>query len=249
MIRQGVTVISIVVTVGLLVGCSSQPPPVVDTRLQDENRELTKSKLALEGETTRLALELGKAKAELTKTRLDTDEWKAKYEAAKNAIPPGDTDRGGLPPELLRKFIQIAEAGGPFEFGPTGSLRASSDILFDSGKANLKPGGVKAVTEIAPKLKEILTDKRVMLRVDGHTDNTPIRVSGWEDNLHLSLMRAKAVVKVLEQQGIPAETMFAAGFGEWHPVAPNTTVEGRATNRRVELSLVAVAPLVGEPGQ
>ena len=101
--------------------------------------------------------------------------------------------------------------------------------------------GTDAVKAIAAKLKEILTDERVMLRVDGHTDNTPIRQSKWQDNLHLSLMRARAVVDALIQEGIPGEEMCAAGFGEWHPIAPNDADGGRAGNRRVELSLISVS--------
>ena len=88
-----------------------------------------------------------------------------------------------------------------------------------------------------------------MLRVDGHTDSTPIRHSKWKDNLHLSLMRARAVVDALITEGVPAGELCAAGFGEWHPVAPNDTAEDRARNRRVELSLISVSAPGVAPGQ
>ena len=242
--RRWVTVMVLTAAVALLSGCAEpQVKTVVDPKLKAENEALKTQLGAMEGEKSDLQEKLRTSDLEVRTARLDAEKWQKLYDEAKAAVPAGG---GGLPPELLKRFIDIAKAGGPFELGHAGSLKASADILFDSGKAVLKPAGEAAVREIAPKLKEILTDKRVMLRVDGHTDDTPIRVSGWDSNLHLSLMRAKAVVKVLEQQGIDPGAMFAAGFGEWHPVAPNTTEEGRTKNRRVELSLIAVAPFTGE---
>ena len=247
MSRRWVTAILLAAAVALVSGCAQpQVTTVVDPKLKQENEDLKGRIGAVEGENTDLQQRLRTAGLETRTARLDAEKWQKLYNEAKTAIPSGD---GGLPPELLKRFIDIAKAGGPFELGRAGSLKASSDILFDSGKAVLKPAGGTALKAIAPKLKEILTDKRVMLRVDGHTDNTPIRYSPWQDNLHLSMMRAKAVVAFLSGEGIPSGAMFAAGFGEWHPVAPNATKEGQAKNRRVELSLVAVAPLAPELDQ
>ena len=195
----------------------------------------------LEAGQAELRGELNRTSEDLSVARLDAQKWKAKYDAAQNELA-AQPQSSGLPPELLRKFIAIAQAGGPWELGPGGNLKTSSDILFDSGKIDLKPQGQQALQEIAGKLKEILTDKRVMLRVDGHTDGQPIKLSGWKDNLHLSLMRARAVVAYLASQGIPAEAMCAAGFGEFHPVADNTSREGMSKNRRVELLLMSIGP-------
>ena len=79
-----------------------------------------------------------------------------------------------------------------------------------------------------------------MLRIDGHTDNERIKVSGWKDNMELSQERARAVWVALRGMGLAPETMCANGYGEFHPVADNRTAAGRAQNRRVELSLVAI---------
>ena len=238
MIRQWVAVMMLVAVTGLLAGCANQTPPVADnSAMVTENTSLKQRVFDLEGEKTQLRNDLAGAKGDAASARLAAEQWKSQYDAAKAALPASTP--GGLPPELLRKFIEIAQAGGPFELGPAGTLKASSDILFDSGKIVLKPTGEAALREIAPKLKEILTDKRVMLRVDGHTDNQPIKRSGWNDNLHLSLMRARAVVVYLATQGVPANAMCAAGFGEWHPVTENTGKAGMTKNRRVELSLMS----------
>lgn len=241
MFRQNLAMISLLVVVGFAAGCVDQSQLRAQDELREENNGLKEQLRKVESEKDGLTRELKDAAAQVGSAKLDADRWRLKYQAAKDVLPPADTS---LPPELLRKFIEIAEAGGPFELGRAGTLKASSDILFDSGKIILKGAGQDALKKIAPKLKEILTDKRVMLRVDGHTDNTPIRFSPWKDNMHLSLMRARAVVAVLVHQGIPGGAMCAAGFGEWHPVAGNATKEGRAQNRRVELSLIAVTPLV-----
>lgn len=243
MIRQWLVVISLVAA-ALLSGCAEpQVKTVVDPKLKQENVSLKNRLDAVESEKTGLADKLRASEMEGRTARLDADKWKKLYDEAKASIPRSG---GGLPPELLKRFIEIAKAGGPFELGRAGSLKASSDILFDSGKVTLKATGQTALKDIAPKLKDILSDKRVMLRVDGHTDDERIKFSPWRDNLHLSLMRARAVVDFLAKEGVPVNAMFAAGFGEWHPVGPNTTKEGRAQNRRVELSLVAVAPLAAE---
>ena len=243
MTRQWLVGILLVATV-VLSGCAEpQVKTVVDPRLKEENARLKERLGAVETEKSDLAEKLRASDLGERTARLDAEKWQKLYDEAKAAIP---TTGGGLPPELLRKFIEIAKAGGPFELGRAGSLKASSDILFDSGKIILKPAGQTALKDIAPRLKDILSDKRVMLRVDGHTDNEQIKFSPWSDNLHLSLMRARAVTDFLAKQGVPVNAMFAAGFGEWHPVASNTTKEGQAKNRRVELSLVAVAPLAPE---
>ena len=242
MIRQSITATTLLVTVALLAGCAAQQPQVGDPRLEEENRSLKQRVYDLEAEKAGLKQDLVTSQGAVGAAELDAGKWKSMYEAAKTAVPESG---GTLPPEVLKKFIEIAR--GPWELGPTGSLKASSDILFDSGKITLKKGGQDALRNIAPQLKEILTDKRVMLRVDGHTDNTPIRFSPWKDNLHLSLMRARAVVAFLDEQGLSPNTMCAAGFGEFHPVADNATKEGQAQNRRVELSLISVTPLPIQP--
>ena len=85
-------------------------------------------------------------------------------------------------------------------------------------------------------IKRVGTDEA--LRVDGHTDNVPIKVSGWKDNFHLSAMRAHTVLKALVGEGISSERIFLAGFGLHRPQVSNDTREGRQQNRRVEILIV-----------
>jgi chemotaxis protein MotB len=86
--------------------------------------------------------------------------------------------------------------------------------------------------------KEIPPEINWVLRVDGHTDNVALSGSGrYRDNWELSSARAISVVKFLIAQGVPADRLVAAGFGEFQPIAPGDTPEARATNRRIELKL------------
>ncbi|HUW56617.1 MAG TPA: OmpA family protein [Planctomycetota bacterium] len=226
--------------VGALTGCWDRGPSPQEQQLSD----LKAVNENLKRDINVLQTQVAEVPAKVRAARLEADQWKVKYEqAAGTAAPRGGT----LPPDLQKTFLEIAETGGPWTVGPTGSIKASSDLLFDPGKAELKPGGTDAVKAIAAKLKEILTDERVMLRVDGHTDDVPIRQSEWKDNLHLSMMRARAVVDALIKEGVPGAEMCAAGFGEWHPVAPNDSDAGRTRNRRVELSLISVASPAATP--
>lgn len=102
-------------------------------------------------------------------------------------------------------------------------------IYFDFDKADIKPESKPTIEEIAKFLKE---HPEIKLYIVGHTDN----VGKLEYNMELSKRRAEAVVKELvEKYGIKSDRLKAFGVGPLAPVAPNSTEEGRAKNRRVEL--------------
>jgi chemotaxis protein MotB len=109
-----------------------------------------------------------------------------------------------------------------------------NDVLFDSGRANLKPTGKETLGQIANALATI-SGRR--FQVSGHTDNEPIHYSGFSSNWQLSSERALAVVGLMIQSGMRADTLSAAGYGEFDPVAGNETSEGKAKNRRIEITL------------
>jgi chemotaxis protein MotB len=212
---------------------SVSPDPVVAS----ENARLKRQLEDAEAEKAGMQKDLVAREGDISAAKLDSEAWRAKYEAAKEAMPAGGEP---VPADLMKAFIELARAGGPWEVGEGGTLKAGSDVLFDSGKTDIKPAGQSALKEIAPKLKNILADKRVVLAVEGHTDSDPVKRSAFkfEDNTHLSLMRAHAVVAFLTAQGIPPAALRAVGLGEFHPVASNATKEGKALNRRVELRLL-----------
>ena len=211
-----------------LVGCA--PESEVVRGLQEKNSQLSNDAAQLRGENTQLRAKADQAQRDVDLAKLETESWKSKYAAATSLTQTGSP---AIPAHLLVKFMEIAEAGEHWEY-KGGVLRAQSDILFASGKADLKPEAQAVLAEVTPKLKEILADKSIVLRVDGHTDSDPIVHSNWKDNLQLSLERARAVATALKEHGLPPASMFAAGFGEHRPI-PGATKD---QNRRVELRLV-----------
>lgn len=110
-------------------------------------------------------------------------------------------------------------------------------VLFDSGKAKLKPGSYNILDKVARILKAEVPDKKV--GIEGHTDNQPIKYSGWKSNWELSTARALNVLHYFEDdKGIDPERLTAIGYGPYRPVASNETPEGRQKNRRVEIVIL-----------
>ncbi len=116
-----------------------------------------------------------------------------------------------------------------------------SEVLFDSGAANIGLDGQRQLADIARALidisRDIPSEINWILRVDGHTDTVPISTARFSSNWELSTARAVSVVNFLIEQGVPARRLAAAGFGEYQPLDPANTPAARARNRRIELKL------------
>jgi len=116
-------------------------------------------------------------------------------------------------------------------------LTMLEEILFDSGKIDIKSKGKEALTKVATVLKEDCPDKNVS--IEGHTDNVPIKYSGWKSNWELSTARANSVLHFfIDECGIMPERLRVVGFGEYMPVGSNESKEGREENRRVEIVIL-----------
>lgn len=115
-------------------------------------------------------------------------------------------------------------------------IRLSGSYLFDSGRAELKPNSLGVLDAIADEIRPVAND----IRVDGHTDSTPIDSPRYPTNWELSAARALAVTRYFtETSGVRAGRLVAAGFGEFRPIVPNDTREHRSENRRVEIHLLS----------
>ena len=112
----------------------------------------------------------------------------------------------------------------------------SDDILFDSGKAEVKKDAYPMLNQLADVINKKVPDKNI--GVTGHTDNVPIKHSGWASNWELSTARATNVLHYLESRGVSPKRLSATGYGEHRPVASNATAEGRSKNRRVEIVIL-----------
>jgi chemotaxis protein MotB len=115
----------------------------------------------------------------------------------------------------------------------------AGDLLFPSGGYQLSPAGqAELANNIAPKLRGLQNAKVV---VYGYTDNTPVgpdlQRQGIPDNLVLSARRAATVVSFLVSQGVNPNIISAKGVGDTRPIAPNDTPQGRAQNRRIEITV------------
>jgi chemotaxis protein MotB len=118
-------------------------------------------------------------------------------------------------------------------------------VLFDSGKAELKDQGRQLLLKVAEVLKTV-PDRQVV--VVGHTDNVPVIASRhlYASNWELSAARATAAVRFLcEQGGVDPRTMGALAYGQHHPAADNATAGGRARNRRIEVVILDKGVLPG----
>lgn len=112
-------------------------------------------------------------------------------------------------------------------------LTLSNDILFESGKATLRPQDFQLAKDISQLL--VMDTKREVM-ISGHTDNVPIGSASFDSNWHLSVMRAVNFMKILlDNEKLDARWFSAKGYGEFRPIATNDTPEGRAKNRRVEI--------------
>jgi chemotaxis protein MotB len=136
--------------------------------------------------------------------------------------------------EILSDRENIRIVGDRFVFQSEVLFPVGSEVINDAGREEMK----KLAGAIIELQKEIPPEINWVLRVDGHTDNVPLSGSGrYRDNWELSSARSTSVVKFLIENGVPANRLVAAGFGEFQPLDAADTPEARDKNRRIELKL------------
>ena len=201
----------------------------------EENLELSRSsfdseraRLLDEMENQRMAAEslqeqLEQEVAERERQKAELENVSGTY---KNLIEQleGEVQNGNIEVERLRGQLTV---------------RALDQILFDSGSAEIKPRGKKVLAGLADQIKKI---EAHTVRVDGHTDDRPISNARFPSNWELSSARAVTVVRFFADQGIPPDRLSVGAYGPFHPLAENSTAEGRKRNRRIEIVLVPVTP-------
>jgi chemotaxis protein MotB len=136
--------------------------------------------------------------------------------------------------EILADRENIRIVGDRFVFQSEVLFPLGSDQINEAGQGEMK----KLADAIIELQKEIPPEINWVLRVDGHTDDRPLSGTGrFRDNWELSASRAISVVKFLIANGVPANRLVAAGFGEYQPLDEGDTQEARDRNRRIELKL------------
>ncbi len=124
-------------------------------------------------------------------------------------------------------------------------MRFKDVVLFDLGSDELK----EEPKVLLKKLSKILEQVPLPIRIEGHTDNLPIKNLRFPSNWELSVARATKVVRYLIEEGsLPPDRLSALGFGEYRPIAPNNSVDERAKNRRVDIVVLRPSLAESEPG-
>jgi chemotaxis protein MotB len=181
--------------------------------LQQKNEELT----ALNQELAKNTKQLEQAKEELEKK---SSEYESLAQSLKGEIQAGK--------------VELSEMKGRM------TVKMKDKILFSSGSARVGKEGEAALDKVAQALKDV---KGKIIRVEGHTDSDPVDPKGdFASNWELSLARAMAVVKRLQDQGVDPTKLSVAGYGQYQPIAANNTPEHKSLNRRIEIVL---APAIG----
>jgi len=112
-------------------------------------------------------------------------------------------------------------------------IRIESSQLFGSGRAELKPDVGPTLDHIAQALKSDYSGR--LVGIEGHTDSDPITKSKWKNNHELAVARSVALFTALKQRGVPESQLFVAGYGPNRPLGADSSKQGKAQNRRVEI--------------
>lgn len=165
--------------------------------------------------------------AAAAKTKADMDNVKTQLEET-------------LKEEIHSNLVHVTEDSR----GVTVSLAEAG--FFDSGSASVKEAGIPVLERIADRLLSVSQN----LRVEGHTDNTPIHTAMFPSNWELSTARATNVLQYLINNAhVPPQRLSAVGYGEYRPTSTNATADGRSANRRVDLVIIGVAAQKLEPAE
>ena len=166
------------------------------------------------------------AQAEADRAKAEAAEQDAQRQAAESraAAAQAEQEKAELRARLLKQFNTVLETRDTAR----GLVVNMGDVLFDTGKYNLRP---EAREKLARLAGIVLNYPSLKLQAEGHTDST----GGEEFNQKLSEQRAQAVQEYLATQGIPADSLGSIGLGMTAPIAPNNTSKGRQQNRRVEI--------------
>lgn len=209
----------------------------LEARLQAQIEQLGTANATLTQESADL-------RAQLAETSSDADRYRRFYEENQERIAQVSQAEQTLTASFnamdLNSILNIEREPNQL------TIQLSNQILFDSGRADLKPEGLGVLRRVGEALKGRLGE--LTLQVGGHTDNIPIAGGRFADNWELSAARAVNVVSFLESEvGINPALMAGVGYGENRPVAPNDTPDNRALNRRIELVLLPQQTTASSP--
>lgn len=193
--------------------------------LETQNKGLTEQVTSLTGKVADLEADKARLSESLDRAAKKTQEQEKASSTYQQLLKEMKT-------EIAQGQITIKELKGKL------TMDVVDKILFASGEAKVKKEGLEVLDRVVEILKDV-KDKNI--RIEGHTDNVPIAgklAKIYPTNWELSAARAINVSRYLQQQGIDPSVLSATAFGEYQPIADNTTPEGRAKNRRIAIILL-----------
>jgi chemotaxis protein MotB len=196
-------------------------------RLADQMEDLREKQAQLDRDLARLrkseaelSTSLAAREAELDQRNREVLELRSTYQGLVSDLE-AEVAAGQIEIEQLREGLR---------------LNLSEDVLFPSGSAEINPQGREVLGKVAERVKSV--PHRVV--VQGHTDDVPIATARFPSNWELAGARASRVVRLLAEKGVDPTRLSAVSLSEYQPRAPNDTPEGRARNRRIEITLQPV---------
>ncbi len=198
--------------------------------LQTETQKAQAERAAAQAQQAAAQVDAERARAQQQAAQVEAERARLQAEQAERARQQAEAEKTELRQRLLNQFNSVLQTRD----SARGLIVNMSDVLFDSSSFTLKGAAREKLAKIAGI---VLAYPGLNLQIEGHTDS----VGGDQFNQRLSEQRAGSVRDYLVQQGVPATTITARGYGKTQPVASNDTAEGRAQNRRVELVVTGEA--------
>jgi chemotaxis protein MotB len=232
-------------------GCQLVPKTHLDAA-EAHNRTLVEQKNALLAENENLRTHSHRLEDQVKQAEEELaalEEQSSGRHLVRGAAMPvqGGSD---VPAKISKRLAQLSQRHEGLEFDPqTGASKLDTDVLFDSGKAEIRTEAEPMLDEFAELLKSPeARELRVM--VVGHTDNRRIGKretrERYPDNWHLASARALAVAEYLQERGVREEQLAVTSFGKHQPIASNQSATERQRNRRVEIFVTGPhTPIVG----
>jgi chemotaxis protein MotB len=221
--RSMIKILIAVLVGALFVGCVSKSTYKETVEQKEQQIKLLEDQMLL------AAKDRGQLKNSLEEMKKALEEMRAREAEQKKRLQEFQ--------DLTARFKKLIDSGTLSVRIVDGKMVVSlgSDVLFPSGSAKLSAQGVQTVKDVTTQLASL---EGKSYQIEGHTDDVPIATAMFPSNWELASARALSVVKTMADAGMPAERISAASFGKFHPVESNTTKEGKAANRRIEIVIV-----------
>ena len=241
--RTIITAIVFLASLAVFSGCTPQDDVAY---VEDENARLKQLLIQYENDARNNQVMVAEANGRVDRANLELESANRKIAVYESEIPRLRTIAAnatntqfvstgrGMSEKVAQQLSALAEQFGGTVIG--NRVELPGDFFFDSGRYDLNPNARAAIR----RMSEILAGENLFLMVVGYTDNDPVRnptlrSKGINDNLHLSLLRAKSVVDELRKAGYPPTMMYPTGWGELRPIVQNTDKASKKLNRRVDI--------------